>query len=272
MLYKPSGAATATMDVEGRNAMSRINEGFWIRRLKSIAIGLGAFTAVTAAAMPTWADKLRNGDTCTAKIFVDSVHLCGTSPGTGTLKFTNVGIHLVGVFTIAAGTDTSGWDGSANGATKFTSHYIDSIPSNTSATIPVNQYDQVWIARADHTISYRTISVRFDDIPGSVPIGASLPGEQRIEALVDALTCPQSGLAGSLSVLGITVELTPTTAFSVESCRELAALFASGTSLRLDVEIVEAGTGMLSATEVELAEAPCGACRSGKHRGKNTDR
>ena len=217
---------------------------------------------------PCVGDNIRTGDVCKAKVFVNSVHLCGTAPGAGTLKFTNDGVHIVAVFTIAAGTNTVAWDGSVNGAEQFASQFIDDIPVKAQVQIPVVTGDRIWIGRADHTISNRTISVLFDDVPGSVPTGEA-PPEQKIEALVDAVTCPQPGLAGSMTALGVIVQLTTATTFNGESCSELAALFASGMSLLIDVTILEDATGALSATEVELGDGTRGFRRRGDSRGRD---
>ncbi len=235
--------------------------------LSPTATALLGFAAITLVAAPAWADTFGSGDVCT-KVFVNSVHLCGTAPGAGTLKFTNDGVHIVAVFTIAAGTNTVAWDGSVNGAEQFARQFVDDIPLKAQVQIPVVTGDRIWIGRADHTISYRTISVRFDDVPGSVPTGAA-PPEQKMEALVDALTCPQQGLAGFMTALGVIVELTTATTFNGESCSELAALFASGMTLLVDVTILEDATGALSATEVELGDGPRGIRRRGNSRGRD---
>jgi len=113
------------------------------------------------------AQDIKVNDVCQKKLFVNSSFLCGSAPGTGSLAFTNVSTHLVAVFTIAKGTNTSGWDGSVNGAAKFARDLIENIASKKQATIPVVTDDRVYIGRSDHTISNRTVGVRFDQVPAT---------------------------------------------------------------------------------------------------------
>src|SRR5262245_9846533 len=68
--------------------------GITMTRVKSIRAALIGFFALTATAAPSWAAQIRTVDDCTSKIFVNSVFFCGTAPGTGTLTFTNIGIHI----------------------------------------------------------------------------------------------------------------------------------------------------------------------------------
>jgi hypothetical protein len=79
------------------------------------------------------------------------------------------------------------------------------------------------------------------------------PPRQKIEALLDALTCPQTGVPGSLTALGISVALTDATEFDDTTCEELAAALAAGPTL-VEVEVLEDEAGALTAREVELED------------------
>jgi hypothetical protein len=94
-----------------------------------------------------------------------------------------------------------------------------------------------------------------DDSPAPAP-------EQKIEAFLDALTCPATGTPGSLTALGVTVALTETTEFE-PSCEDLAALLAAGDTPFVEVKILEDEAGALSAGEVELED--------GDHHGDDGD-
>jgi hypothetical protein len=75
---------------------------------------------------------------------------------------------------------------------------------------------------------------------------------QKLEALLDALSCPQVGVPGSISALGTTAALDMNTEFEDTSCAELAALLVPGANVFVKIEILENMLGELSATEVEL--------------------
>ena len=88
----------------------------------------------------------------------------------------------------------------------------------------------------------------------------------RLKAILDALTCPVPGTPeipgtpGSIGALGITATLDPvTTEFECRTCEELAALFALGEPVIVEIEIVEDVLGALTATEVEPK-------KNGRHR------
>jgi hypothetical protein len=80
---------------------------------------------------------------------------------------------------------------------------------------------------------------------------ASPAVEQEVEALLDALTCPQLEVAGSITALGTTAALDAETEFEGASCEELATLLGEGKSVLVEIEILEDVLGALSATEVE---------------------
>jgi hypothetical protein len=252
--------------------------GLTTRRLRPIAAVVIGVAAITAAARPVAAaEQIYTGQVCSAKVWYDQSHFCGIAPGEGVLKFTNVGVHHVAVFTLPYFVDTSAWDGRIHGrhgaealVAFFTSlNIIEDVPVNGSAEIWIRPGDRVYVGRSDGMLTNRTITVRFDEVPGLLgapPPGAALP-EQRIEAVLDGLTCPQEGQPGSLDALGITMAVSGTTRFDAESCADLAALLASGMSLLVDVRILENGTGTLMATEVELADA-AGPGRRRGHRNR----
>ena len=81
---------------------------------------------------------------------------------------------------------------------------------------------------------------------------------QEIEALLDAITCPQivappgSDVPGSISALGTTAVLDRRTEFEDASCAELAALLTMGGSPFVEIKILENALGELRAKEVEL--------------------
>jgi hypothetical protein len=76
--------------------------------------------------------------------------------------------------------------------------------------------------------------------------------KQEIEAILDALTCSQPGVAGSISALGTTAIVDPTTTrFDDVSCEQLAALLGMGKTVFVEIEIFEDMFGVLTATKVE---------------------
>jgi hypothetical protein len=93
-----------------------------------------------------------------------------------------------------------------------------------------------------------------DGIPDGDDDTPAPPPEQKIEAFLDALTCPQAGVPGSIAALGISVALTETTEFEDASCEELAALLTGGEAPLVEIQIVEDEAGALSATEVEVED------------------
>jgi hypothetical protein len=82
--------------------------------------------------------------------------------------------------------------------------------------------------------------------------------EQKIEAILDAITCPVSAtpetpaVNGSISALGTTAALTVDSEFEDKSCEDLAARLALGQVVVVEVEIFEDMLGALTATEVEV--------------------
>jgi len=81
---------------------------------------------------------------------------------------------------------------------------------------------------------------------------------QRIKAFLDGVTCPQLGVPGSLSALGISVILDDRTEFDDVTCEEMAAMLVPtvppappAEPVRVDVRLVEDSTGVLTAVEVE---------------------
>lgn len=78
--------------------------------------------------------------------------------------------------------------------------------------------------------------------------------EQKVEGFLDALTCPQVGVLGSISALGTTATLDDVTEFEEGSCADLAALLTAGTPAFVEIEIAEDSLGVLTAIEVELEE------------------
>lgn len=79
----------------------------------------------------------------------------------------------------------------------------------------------------------------------------ALPPEQKLEAILDALTCPQPGVPGSLSALGVTVVLDDATQFEDATCDELAAALAVPERVVVEVKIAEDASGGLTALEVQ---------------------
>ena len=85
-----------------------------------------------------------------------------------------------------------------------------------------------------------------DDDSPSIP-------EQKVEGFLDALTCPQVGVLGSITVLGLAVPLSDMTAFEDTTCDAIAALFAAGTPpVVVEVEVLEDVNHALTAAEVEV--------------------
>jgi len=84
---------------------------------------------------------------------------------------------------------------------------------------------------------------------------------QKMEALLDALTCPTAevldpptpAVPGSISALGTTAVVNMETRFKGKSCEDLAALFALGEgNLLVEIKILENVLGELNATSVKL--------------------
>jgi len=78
--------------------------------------------------------------------------------------------------------------------------------------------------------------------------------QQRLKVFVDALTCPQVGVPGTLSALGMSVILDDTTVFEDGSCADLQALMTAqpvGMQVFAEVDVVEGSTGLITATTVE---------------------
>jgi hypothetical protein len=76
--------------------------------------------------------------------------------------------------------------------------------------------------------------------------------DQRIFGLLDALTCPQVGVAGSISALGTTAVVDMNTEFDDTTCDQLAALLVPGADVAVKIAILEDPLGALTATDVEL--------------------
>ena len=79
---------------------------------------------------------------------------------------------------------------------------------------------------------------------------------QKIEASLDAITCPTETTPGTvtpgtLTALGINVSLTATTEFEDTTCADLAARLTAGESVFVKVKILEDMLGALSAQGVE---------------------
>jgi hypothetical protein len=244
-----------------------------MRNVSRSAALLLVVAAIAATLQPaTAAENIYAGEVCTDKVFWNQSHLCGYAPGTGKVLLTNVGVHKVSVFVVPAWVDTSLWNGEifdidSSPMIAF-SQFIDNIPVGGVALIPVNATDEVYVGRSDGTRSYRTITIRFDAVPalllGAPPGGTGLLPEQKIEAVLDALTCPAQGQPGALAALGITITVDATTRFEAESCADLAKLVASGVRFLVDVTIREDAAGALTATGVELAPGAGGRARSRK--------
>lgn len=78
--------------------------------------------------------------------------------------------------------------------------------------------------------------------------------EQEVEGFLDALSCPQLGVPGSITALGVTATLYDTTAFEHATCEALAALLGTGAPVFVEIEILEDSTGALTAAEVEVED------------------
>ena len=76
--------------------------------------------------------------------------------------------------------------------------------------------------------------------------------KQKVEALLDALICPQIDVPGSITALGITAKLDMNTEFEDTSCAGLETLLAGGGNVFVEIKILENVLGELTATEVEL--------------------
>jgi hypothetical protein len=79
---------------------------------------------------------------------------------------------------------------------------------------------------------------------------------QKVEAVLDALTCPTETTPGTvtpgtLTALGIHVSIPDTTEFEDTTCADLAARLTTGEKVFVKVKILEDMLGALSAKEVE---------------------
>ena len=95
--------------------------------------------------------------------------------------------------------------------------------------------------------------------------------QRRIEAVLDALTCPQQDQPAMLDTLGIAIAIDNTTQFEAESCADLAGLVASGMSFLVEVRIREDETGALGAAAVALVP-DSGGRGQGRGRGGSRQR
>src|SRR5262245_46205830 len=84
-----------------------------------------------------------SGDVCTAKVLFNWAHQCGTAPGTGSLKFTNVGVHIVAAFTFPAGKNLVAWDSTVNGAEKFANQYVENVPVSAASSLQLSALNVV---------------------------------------------------------------------------------------------------------------------------------
>jgi hypothetical protein len=98
------------------------------------------------------------------------------------------------------------------------------------------------------------------------------PPVQEMEALLDALTCPQEDAPGSIAALGVSVALDAETEFEDASCAELAELFAAEGDVFVEIEILEDEAGALRAIEVEVEGEDEGEGHDGDdHDGDDED-
>jgi hypothetical protein len=82
--------------------------------------------------------------------------------------------------------------------------------------------------------------------------------QQRLKVFVDVLICPEVGVPGSLSALGMSVTVDDMTVFEDGPCADLAALVLAppaGTQVFAEVDVVEGSTGIVTATKVESEDA-----------------
>lgn len=98
----------------------------------------------------------------------------------------------------------------------------------------------------DHDSDHDGIEDGDDDTP-EIP-------EQKLEAFLDALTCPLPGVPGAITALGVTATLDDRSEFEEGTCEELAMHFAEAGSAFVEIEILEDAAGALLATEVELED------------------
>jgi hypothetical protein len=134
--------------------------------------------APRAAAPALAADPIpiNQGDVCQKKIKTNSWHLCGLAPATGYLKFTNTGSHIVTVF--AAASDGIRADPNWHPIDEWNSRDLEGagvlhnvankIAVNGSSIVQVAKGNTVYIARADHMATDRTLTVTFGSVD---PIG-----------------------------------------------------------------------------------------------------
>src|SRR4030095_5951989 len=75
--------------------------------------------------------------------------------------------------------------------------------------------------------------------------------EQEVKAFLDALTCPQGGVPGSLNAAGTTRTLDENTEFEDATCDEIAMQLATpGSTVFVEVEVLEDAAGALTAPRV----------------------
>jgi hypothetical protein len=75
--------------------------------------------------------------------------------------------------------------------------------------------------------------------------------EQKVKAFLDAITCPDMGVPGSITALGTTATLDDLTEFENKSCEELASTPVEE-AVFVEISILEDSLGALTATEVEV--------------------
>lgn len=109
-----------------------------------------------------------------------------------------------------------------------------------------------------------------DGTPDGEDDSPSAP-RQKVEALLDAITCPAEGTAGSITALGVSAVLDAATEFEDESCDELAARFVAEGTAFVEIKILEDEAGGLTATSVESEDDDHGGDDHDGHEDGGSD-
>jgi hypothetical protein len=143
-------------------------------KLQGPMLFTAALAAATTAALAAEPIPIKAGDVCEKKVAANSWHVCGAAPGTGQMTVANTGVHQVTVFT--TGPDGVQEDVSDKPIGSWEQGYLDQagvvtierdLPTREAWQTDVEKGQLVYIARSDHMVTQRTITVQFTAAPGS---------------------------------------------------------------------------------------------------------
>jgi hypothetical protein len=153
---------------------------------KSILNLLGALliAALTAATTSARAQEIVTGTICEKKVAGGSQHQCGYVNGTGSVYFTNIGIHEVLVYSsVRPGGPEVG---------RVT------LEPNASSFFDVSPQMWFYIQRVDLLLSDRTLAIKFTAVPTNSGLGAAPPASDASMFIELNATTEDVGIRASL--------------------------------------------------------------------------